>query len=109
MANSKEYNKAYHDKNKARRNKQIRDRQRLHKEIIQEHKLKNGCSICGYKKSARALQYHHTGDKEASIARLVTQGAALQRIFEEIDNCILVCANCHFEIHKEDQTMVNVS
>lgn len=103
MSNTKEYNRSYHEENKIERNKQIRSRQLQNKDTISAYKLSIGCSICGYMKSARALQFHHTSDnKEGSIARMITQGRALKAIREEMDKCICVCANCHAEIHENE-------
>lgn len=58
------------------------------------------CIICGYKKFVGALDFHHIDGKSKSFD-LSTKG--LTRSWEktkaEIDKCILVCANCHREIH----------
>lgn len=57
------------------------------------------CSICGYDKHIEILEFHHL---EPSIKDL-TIGSSWNRSFqilkEEADKCILVCANCHREIH----------
>ena len=58
------------------------------------------CILCGYKKCIQAFDLHHTGDskKEFGLA-----ASGLTRSWEktraEADKCILVCANCHREIH----------
>ena len=97
------YNKNYYKKNSDTRKLEIRKRQLKIKDEIQKLKLSNGCSICGYKKSARALTYHHTSDnKEHNVSRMCTQGRSLKNIFEEISKCICVCMNCHLEIHEKE-------
>lgn len=61
------------------------------------HDLKsNGCSLCGYSKCLSALEFHHTSnDKEREVGKSPTI-ASLNR---EAAKCIVVCANCHREIH----------
>ncbi len=59
------------------------------------------CEICGYKKCSRALSFHHLDPKLKSFG-LSDKGLtrSWNKIQEEIDKCILVCANCHMEIHE---------
>jgi hypothetical protein len=63
--------------------------------------LKGGrCQICGYNKCLGALEFHHlTADrKDFSISgRGYTRSWAIIR--KELDKCMLVCANCHREMH----------
>ena len=60
------------------------------------------CSICGYNKCQAALEFHHLdpNEKEFGLAE-----SGLTRSFDkikiELDKCILVCANCHREIHNQ--------
>lgn len=58
------------------------------------------CMVCSYDKCLDALHFHHTDDREkdgdvSNIAREVGFAAAR----EEARKCVLVCANCHSEIH----------
>ena len=56
--------------------------------------------ICGYNKYIGALDFHHLNeaDKEFSLSiRGLTRSWA--KIKTEIQKCILVCSNCHREIH----------
>lgn len=94
--------KSYYESNKAAVNANVRMRQNKIKRHIQEYKLEHGCSRCGYKKSARALQFHHRDpkDKTKGIARMVYSSTNIDKIQQEIDKCDLICANCHFELHE---------
>jgi len=60
----------------------------------------NKCCICGYDKSSSALQFHHVNPttKEFIIGG-VSAEYSIQRLISEVNKCILICSNCHFEIH----------
>ena len=66
----------------------------------------NKCNICGYNKTASALEFHHIdpAQKEYGIA---SQGTChnIEKDLEEVKKCILVCANCHREIHDGNYSM----
>jgi hypothetical protein len=59
------------------------------------------CSVCGYKKSIRALTFHHRNrkEKEKTIALMIVNNS-FEKIKKELDKCILVCFNCHMEIEE---------
>ncbi len=71
-----------------------------YREKIQTIKINKGCSICGYNKSARSLHFHHIDPKIKlfEIAYATRHSFRPAKIMEEIDKCILLCANCHGEI-----------
>jgi hypothetical protein len=75
-------------------------RKRRKKQAV-EHKG-GKCQRCGYRKSLNALQFHHLErhEKEFAISRWIT--LKWERIAIELDKCILVCANCHAEIHEAE-------
>lgn len=58
------------------------------------------CNICGYDKVQGALEFHHIqpDKKEYGIAENGTCHD-LEADLAEANKCILVCANCHREIH----------
>ena len=58
------------------------------------------CQKCGYNKNIAALEFHHLdpSEKDFGIAyRGYTR--SWDTVKKELDKCILVCANCHREIH----------
>lgn len=57
------------------------------------------CSVCGYDKCEAALDFHHTDPSEKDADFTQMKNWSWERIRGEIDKCILVCANCHREIH----------
>ncbi|MFA6511639.1 MAG: HNH endonuclease signature motif containing protein [Patescibacteria group bacterium] len=58
------------------------------------------CQICGYKKTVAALELHHRDSKKKVFA-ISGQGLtrSWERIKKEADKCVLLCANCHREVH----------
>lgn len=56
------------------------------------------CQICAYNRSHAALDFHHLDpmEKDFAISAKMTSFEAIQK---ELDKCVLVCANCHREIH----------
>ncbi len=59
------------------------------------------CSICGYKKNLSALAFHHTdsADKDFKLDMRSLSNRKLEYVLTELDKCILVCHNCHAELH----------
>lgn len=58
------------------------------------------CIICNYNKCVQALEFHHLdpSQKEFGIGEK-GYTRSWDRVKEELDKCILVCSNCHKEIH----------
>ena len=75
------------------------NRQRKLKQLAIDYKG-GCCEKCGYNKYNGALEFHHLdpSKKDFTIghSKLSTFN---EKIKEELDKCILVCANCHREIH----------
>jgi 5-methylcytosine-specific restriction endonuclease McrA len=59
------------------------------------------CSVCGYKQSMWALEFHHIDPTKKDFA-ISTDGhtRSWESIKIEIDKCILLCSNCHAEEHE---------
>ena len=87
--------------NKANQKKRNSDSNR---EFVKRVKRIYGCSVCGYKKSLMGLHFHHIGPKVNGISNMF--GYSRKSLREEIRNCVLVCSNCHFEIHENEQKKI---
>ena len=70
------------------------------KNIIQELKSKCACAKCGDTRGY-VLDYHHLDPKQKNntVSRLISNNSNLDKTFEEIEKCIVLCANCHREFH----------
>lgn len=63
--------------------------------------LGNKCSICGYNKCIDALEFHHTNPKEKDFKLGSGNTLSWDEYKKEALKCILVCSNCHKEIHSK--------
>lgn len=59
------------------------------------------CQCCGYNRSMNAMEFHHINpfEKDFSMGKIRAAPKSLDKIIIELKKCILVCANCHREIH----------
>ena len=82
----------------------------IEKTIIRQQKFKldcieykgSKCQLCGYNKYQGALEFHHIDPNEKdfniSKARLLSFNSEIKK---ELDKCVLLCANCHREVHND--------
>lgn len=75
-------------------------RAKRNRELIATYKVAVGCVDCGYNVNSVALEFDHRfndgkpfSGKQRSIASMMY--SSLDKIFEEIEQCDVVCANCH--------------
>jgi len=57
------------------------------------------CSVCGYNKYIGSLHFHHVYPETKSFNIGEINVRKFDLIVDELDKCILVCSNCHGEIH----------
>jgi len=77
----------------------VKKRRRKLREMARASKG-NKCAICGYNKCQRVLSFHHINPSKKEFdlsSRGLTR--SWKKIEEEIKKCILLCANCHMEVH----------
>ncbi len=62
----------------------------------------NSCQICNYNKCNDALEFHHLDatQKEFGLGYIMAKPTKWTYIVEEMKKCILLCSNCHREVHK---------
>lgn len=63
------------------------------------------CQQCGYSRCIQALDFHHINQNDKSFG-LSSNGItrAWNLVQKELDKCILLCANCHRELHDDKYT-----
>jgi hypothetical protein len=59
------------------------------------------CQLCGYARHWAALTFHHVDPRLKRFNIAGGHNYSFARICEELDKCVLVCANCHDEIEAE--------
>lgn len=87
---------------KKHRKKYIKEKKKEYKKLLEDYKLSHGCSICGYNKCSISLDFHHLYGKDFIIRQDDLYSYLIngnKRVKKELDKCILVCKNCHGEIH----------
>lgn len=91
---------------------------KLNSDELKKHKVKNviewrirvkkklveykggKCEKCGYGRCIEALEFHHINSDEKDFT-ISGKSWSYERLKKESDKCILVCSNCHKEIHSE--------
>ena len=61
------------------------------------------CEKCGYDRCMRALVFHHLDPSQKDFP--ISGNQALREwdlILKELDKCVLLCSNCHMEVHDEE-------
>jgi 5-methylcytosine-specific restriction endonuclease McrA len=58
------------------------------------------CQACGYDRCIEALEFHHLDPKQKDFG-ISYKGytRSWEKVKEEVDKCVLLCANCHREAH----------
>lgn len=82
----------------------MKNKYQENKDKINEVKSTFSCAKCGYNKCVSALDFHHIDpeEKEDTVARLSVH-SNIEKVFEEMKKCIILCANCHREFHYLEQ------
>jgi len=57
------------------------------------------CLICGYNKYLGSLDFHHIDPNEKEFSMAQFKLRSFDQVKSELDKCVLLCANCHREVH----------
>ena len=65
------------------------------------------CEKCGYNRNLAALQFHHIlpNTKKFGLNGRNILSSSEQELLEEVNKCVLLCANCHAEEHYPQRDM----
>lgn len=102
-AKQAEYSRKNYLKNNKERRVKLAARRKALKEAWAKFKATLSCQICGFSHPA-ALDFHHTDPtkKDALVSKLVSDGK-FKRAKEEVEKCVIYCANCHRIHHHEER------
>lgn len=90
----------YYKNREARIERKEERREELRRWLYEFKRHECECARCGEDRP-ECLDFHHEGDKERGIARMVVHGYSRENISEEISRCTVLCANCHRLEHIE--------
>jgi len=93
------YDMQYYYANESRR-ENIKNRNKSYKQKIKALKEEECCRVCGEDETC-VLDWHHVdeGSKVDNIADMHRKAWSIETVREEINKCVLLCANCHRKLH----------
>lgn len=96
----KPYKDSHYRNNKERYINKNRNYREKVKQFVSEYKKDKKCERCP-ENFPQCLHFHHLDpkQKEFNIALAVRNKVTIEKIKEEIDKCIILCANCHIKEH----------
>lgn len=73
--------------------------------FITLYKKNKKCKMCGYSKYPEIMDFHHKNSraKEKSVSELMRTLQPIDKIKREIEKCVLLCPNCHREVHLKEK------
>jgi hypothetical protein len=74
---------------------------RLHRRrrwLAARKRERGGCTRCDESDPA-CLDFHHVGHKTMGVSKMIVRQYPLERVQEELQQCDLLCANCHRKEH----------
>lgn len=105
----KSINKKHYDRNKdayveraTSHRKQLIDWWKSYKETL-------SCEVCGESRWW-CLDFHHKdpSTKDMAVSSMVSNTKSKKAILEEIAKCVVVCRNCHADIHHKERHNISV-
>jgi hypothetical protein len=94
------WNKEFYRKNKKQEIARVAKRKQELRDWLDDYKTRLICELCGEKHPA-CLDFHHRDatSKDFSVGSIKEHGWGKERVLNEIQKCMVVCANCHRKIH----------
>lgn len=80
--------------------KYMKEKYQEKKQIINNLKQQQCCVKCGDNRPY-VLDYHHLDPniKDMNVSRMLSNRSNINDVKQEINKCIVLCANCHREFH----------
>jgi hypothetical protein len=92
---NKEYQKANSRKHTAKYREALR-------EYLWNYLRTHPCAECG-EADPVVLEFHPIGGKDMAISQMITRVSSVNRLKEELQKTIVLCANCHRRITAEER------
>lgn len=67
------------------------------------------CNRCGYDVCLACLDFHHLGGKDGDVSHMISGPVKLERIIAEVKKCVVLCKNCHHELHNGVWNIAEIS
>ena len=98
-AKQRAYAREHYEKNidviKARTAARNKRQRVINREFIVKTKEASPCMDCGEFYPFYVMHFDHIYEKNGSIANLARSSVSIRRLQQEMDQCEIVCANCH--------------
>ena len=75
--------------------------------FLQQYKMEKGCSVCGYNEIPQALEFDHIDRSKKKFGMNKAYKYKWSVIMEELEKCVVLCANCHRKKTVEDKDYLN--
>ena len=85
-------------KDKKMRPEAVKRIRKSHRDSVLEH-AGGKCQRCGYDTCSQALEFHHIDPDTKKFGIKDGNTRSLKSMLEEAEKCVLLCANCHRELH----------
>jgi hypothetical protein len=104
----RQYRRDWYSKNQEHAKEKVIERKNAINKWFKEIKRQLRCEKCGEDHPA-CLEFHHLNPSEKKInlsEAVAIKGWSKNKILDEIDKCVVLCANCHRKLHWELQQQV---
>lgn len=100
----KEYSKRWYDANKEKHLETTKRNRAKDRKAFREFKSRLSCISCGESHPATLDFHHHTPHpSNRKVNVLITNGQYARAMEEIMNNCVVMCSNCHRKHHYEEQ------
>jgi hypothetical protein len=98
-----ERQRLYDKNNKQRLNIKNNDRKNQKRRLLINIKQQISCQACGEDRFY-CLEFHHRNREEKSfgISEIISKKYGFEAMKKEIKKCVILCKNCHAELHFEE-------
>lgn len=99
----KEYRKIHYDNNKQKYIDKAKINTKIQVDKFKEFKKTLKCSECNEKRWW-VLDFHHvdSNEKEYNVSNMI-RNCSFKKIKKEIEKCIILCSNCHRDLHYQEK------